>query len=59
MTSTFQVTLRNRATGGRVTKVFGVDYTTREEARRCAQRLNERQGREGRNVCWGVREVTA
>lgn len=56
-TSTFQVVMRNAATGGKVRRVFGVTFQTRDDARAAAARMNEREGRAGRNVCWGVREV--
>jgi hypothetical protein len=62
----FQVVKRNVATGGPVAKVFrarvgnvtpGGAFCDRDTARRVADRFNAREGREGRNVCWTVREV--
>lgn len=51
----WQTVKRNVATGGRVVKVGGT-HTHRPDARAEADRRNVRENREGRNVCWTVRE---
>lgn len=55
-TTTWQTVKRNYATGGPVVKVGG-SHSCQQDARDEADRRNQRENREGRNVCWGTREV--
>lgn len=52
-----QVVKRNVATGGRVTRIFPVQHFDQWTARSEADRRNEQEDREGRNVIWTIRSI--
>lgn len=59
MQEKWEVVKRNIATGGRVSRVSGVEHFDEHTARSEAQRRNDREGREHRNVQWTIRKAGA